>query len=113
MLQLSHQNAYRALISYFYANSVCQHLHQMSRFPVIQVVPSEKITISGNDFICEISTKVRYKMKSKNLQVVESSTIPSKMIHANKKLATRGAWNKLVNKIYQFLHNLGDDIELN
>ena len=85
----------------------------MSRFSVIQSVPSEKISLSGNGFICEISTKIRYKMKSKNLQVVESPTITSKMNHATKKLATRGAWNILINRIYKFLDNLGDDIELN
>ena len=84
----------------------------MSRFPVIPFLPSEKITPSRTGFICEISTKIHYKLKSKNFQVLEH-VINLEMDHAQKKLAARGAWNKLVNEIYQFLNNLGDDIVLN
>ena len=97
----------------FYSYSVCQHLYQMSRFPVIQFLPSEKITPSENGFICEISTKIRYKLKSQNLSVNISPEITSKKNHARKQLATRAAWNHLVNKIFEFLNNLGDDIVLN
>jgi len=93
--------------------SVCQHLHQMSRFSVIQCLPSEKITSSGNGFTCEISTRCRYKLRSNNLAVIESPTMTAKINHATKKLATRGAWNNLVNTIFKFLNNFGEDIELN
>ena len=84
----------------------------MSRFPVIPLLPSENITPTGNGFICEISTQIRYKLKSKNCGVSESR-ITSKMNHARKQLATRAAWNDLLNKIFNFLNNLGDDIVLN
>ena len=98
---------------YFYSYSVCQHLHQMSRFQVLPLLPSENITPSGNGFICEISTKIRYKLKSQNFSVNISPKITSKMNHARKQLAARAAWNDLVNKIFNFLDNLGDDIVLN
>ena len=84
----------------------------MSRFPVIPLLPSENITPSRNGFICEISTQIRFKLKSKNCAVCESR-ITSKMNHARKQLATRAAWNDLLNKIFKFLDNLGDDIVLN
>ena len=84
----------------------------MSRFSVIPILPSENITSSRNGFICEISTQIRFKLKSKNCAVSESR-ITSKMNHARKQLATRAAWNDLLNKIFKFLDNLGDDIVLN
>ena len=85
----------------------------MSRFQVIPLLPSENITPSGNGFSCEISTKIRYKLKSQNLAVNISPKITSKKNHARKQLAKTAAWNHLVNKIFEFLNNLGDDIVLN
>ena len=84
----------------------------MSRFPVIPFLPSENITPSRNGFICEISTKICYKLKSLNFAIAEH-TITTKMQHAQKKLAARGAWNNLANKIFEYLNNLGDDVVLN
>ena len=107
-----YSDAYLAFDIYVYPYSVCQHLHQMSRFPVIPFLPSEKITPSRNGFICEISTKICYKLKSLNCAIIEH-TITSKTDHAQKKLAARGAWNNLVNKIFEYLNNLGDDVVLN
>ena len=85
----------------------------MSRFKVIPELPSEKIYFSGYGFICEISTTIRYKLKSNNYAEMESPTITAKRNHATKKLASRAAWNNLVNKIFDHLASFGDDILLN
>ena len=103
----------RLFLSNLYPYSVCQHLHQMSRYKIIKKLPSENIYPYGYGFICEISTTIRYKLKSNNCAEMESPTITAKINHATKKLATRGAWNKLVNKIFDHLASFGDDILLN
>ena len=106
-------SSHDGFLSNLYPYSVCQHLHQMSRFKVLPELPSEKIYPYGYGFICVISTAIRYKLKSNNSAEMESPMITARINHATKKLATRGAWNNLVNKIFGHLASFGNDILLN
>ena len=85
----------------------------MSRFKVIPTLPEPNTKQSENGFQCEISTTIRYKLKSNNCAEMESPKITSTMTHVQKKLATRAAWNNLVTKIFKYLASFGDDILLN